>query len=156
MTWGKEEPMTRLPAGGLALAAVLVSLVRAAAQPPADPLPGPPPGRFVPGRLLPEGIRGDLGLTDEQQKQLADLEKEIKERLLKILTPQQKQRLDELRRRGPNGPPGPEEEARPARPAAGIQWYATWESGVREAQRTGRPILLVSAAPHCAGVSGCW
>ena len=38
----------------------------------------------------------------------------------------------------------------------GIQWFATWESGLREAGRTGRPILLVSAAPHCAGVSGIW
>ena len=38
----------------------------------------------------------------------------------------------------------------------GIQWFATWESGLREAQRGGRPILLVSAAPHCAGVSGVW
>src|SRR5947209_1965343 len=38
----------------------------------------------------------------------------------------------------------------------GIQWFASWESGWREAQRSGRPILLVSAAPHCAGVSGVW
>lgn len=40
--------------------------------------------------------------------------------------------------------------------AAGIQWFATWESGLKEARRTGKPILLVSAAPHCAGVSGIW
>lgn len=46
--------------------------------------------------------------------------------------------------------------AQPASQASGIQWYATWESGLREAQRTGRPILLISAAPHCAGVSGMW
>ena len=39
---------------------------------------------------------------------------------------------------------------------AGIPWFATWESGLREAQRTGKPILLVAAAPHCAGVSGIW
>src|SRR5262249_38852057 len=52
-TGGKEEPMRSLSLAGLALAAVIVSLGRAAAQPPA----GPPPGRFVPGRLLPEGIR---------------------------------------------------------------------------------------------------
>ena len=38
----------------------------------------------------------------------------------------------------------------------GIQWFATWESGGREAARTGRPILLVSAAPHCARVPGIW
>jgi hypothetical protein len=39
---------------------------------------------------------------------------------------------------------------------AGIQWFATWESGVAEAKSTGQPILLVSAAPHCAGVPGIW
>ena len=44
----------------------------------------------------------------------------------------------------------------PGQAAAGIQWYATWESGLAEAQRTGRPILFVAAAPHCAGVSGMW
>lgn len=38
----------------------------------------------------------------------------------------------------------------------GIQWFATWESGLREAQRLKQPILLVAAAPHCAGVSGIW
>ena len=38
----------------------------------------------------------------------------------------------------------------------GIQWFATWDSARAEATRTGRPILLVSAAPHCAGVSGIW
>jgi hypothetical protein len=37
-----------------------------------------------------------------------------------------------------------------------IQWYATWESGRAEAARTGRPILLVSGAPHCHHVSGMW
>lgn len=42
------------------------------------------------------------------------------------------------------------------RPASGIQWFATWESGLSEAKRTGQPILLVAAAPHCAGVSGMW
>jgi hypothetical protein len=41
-------------------------------------------------------------------------------------------------------------------PAVGIQWFTTWESAKAEAARTGRPILLVSAAPHCGGVSGIW
>jgi hypothetical protein len=42
------------------------------------------------------------------------------------------------------------------RPVGGIQWFATWEAGLREAQRTGQPILLVAATPHCGGVSGMW
>jgi hypothetical protein len=42
------------------------------------------------------------------------------------------------------------------RSSAGIQWFATWETGLREARRTGQPILLIAAAPHCGGVSGMW
>ncbi len=54
----------------------------------------------------------------------------------------------------PGGAGGDDLRTGPA--LAGIQWFAIWESGLREARRTGRPILLVSAAPHCAGVSGIW
>jgi hypothetical protein len=142
----KEKPMTKLWVGGLALGAVLVCLVMVAAQPPekkdrgpgrgdgpppgrpgerppppdrpGEPPPPPPPGRFVPGRLMPEQIRDELDLTDEQEKELTALEKEVKERLLKILTPEQKKKLDELRRRGPGGPPpgGPDRPRPPERP----------------------------------------
>lgn len=70
----------------------------------------------------------------------------------------------------PNGPGGAGNPAASTTPSAaertddaptlgvsgGIPWFATWESGLREAQRAGRPILLVAAAPHCAGVSGIW
>lgn len=37
-----------------------------------------------------------------------------------------------------------------------IAWYGTLESGLAEAKRSGRPILFVSAAPQCLGVSGIW
>ena len=37
-----------------------------------------------------------------------------------------------------------------------IQWYATWDMGLRQARASGRPILLVAAAPHCHNVSGIW
>ena len=40
--------------------------------------------------------------------------------------------------------------------AAGIAWFGQWTEGLKEAKKTGRPILLVSAAPHCRGVSGIW
>ncbi|MEK7487073.1 MAG: hypothetical protein AABZ60_22320 [Planctomycetota bacterium] len=39
---------------------------------------------------------------------------------------------------------------------AHILWYADWETGLKEATRTGKPILLLSAAPHCRNVSGMW
>ncbi len=61
----------------------------------------------------------------------------------------------------PNDRPEPAAKDRPLETSqsnlpSGIQWFATWESGLDEASRTGKPILLVSAAPHCAGVSGIW
>ena len=37
-----------------------------------------------------------------------------------------------------------------------IAWYSTWDSGLAAAQQSGRPILLVSAAPHCHQVPGMW
>lgn len=37
-----------------------------------------------------------------------------------------------------------------------IAWYATWKSGLAEAERSGRPILLLSATPHCHHISGLW
>ena len=61
--------------------------------------------------------------------------------------------------RGPGrkgrGPPPKKDDGEQVRDG-GIQWFATWEAGQAEAERTGRPILFVSAAPHCAGVSGIW
>lgn len=42
------------------------------------------------------------------------------------------------------------------KPDAIIAYYATLDRGLAEAKRTGKPILFVSAAPHCAGVSGMW
>lgn len=39
---------------------------------------------------------------------------------------------------------------------SGIAWFGRWEDARAEAQRTGRPILLMSAAPRCSGVPGMW
>lgn len=50
----------------------------------------------------------------------------------------------------------PGRAAPPAKISGQIQWFATWQSGLKEAQRLNRPILLVASAPHCAGVSGVW
>lgn len=38
----------------------------------------------------------------------------------------------------------------------GIQWFGRLDQALQEAQRLNRPMLFVSAAPHCAGVSGIW
>ena len=38
--------------------------------------------------------------------------------------------------------------------AAGVMWYTTWESGLAEAKRSGRPILYYAAAAQCSEISG--
>lgn len=37
-----------------------------------------------------------------------------------------------------------------------IAWFGTWQQGLAEAKRTGRPILLMAATPQCHGVPGVW
>ena len=55
-------------------------------------------------------------------------------------------------RAGPPPGPGKVEPQKRER----IAWFATLASGLAEAKRTNRPILLVSAAPHCHDVPGIW
>lgn len=184
--------MKRSILGLLAVAALGLCALSEATQPPDKGPPdkkggkgdkkGPPP--FEIGKVLPPFVMDQLELTEEQQKKLQDLEKDVKARLEKILTADQLEMIKEMKgpgkgpggKGGPGGPggkggpgddgppdkkgkggdKGPGGEQAQAGVPAGIQWYATWESGLREAQRTGRPILLVSAAPSCAGVCGIW
>lgn len=51
--------------------------------------------------------------------------------------------------------PGAEAQAAASR-QAGIAWFGTLKSALVEAARTGKPILLISAAPHCHNISGIW
>jgi hypothetical protein len=37
-----------------------------------------------------------------------------------------------------------------------IAWYGTLDAARAEAKRTGKPILLVSGAPHCGTTPGVW
>ena len=62
-----------------------------------------------PGQVLPDIPDNQLGLTDEQKKQIADVQTEVDARLNRILTADQKARLREMRDRGrgPGGPPPP-------------------------------------------------
>ncbi|MFP6751688.1 MAG: hypothetical protein VB855_08430 [Pirellulaceae bacterium] len=39
---------------------------------------------------------------------------------------------------------------------ARIAWYGNLADGLAEAERSGRPILLISGAPACLGVPGVW
>jgi hypothetical protein len=132
------------------------------------------PGRFQLGRVLPPGVRDRLDLSTEQKRMIDELEKDVKERLSKILTEDQKKKLEQMP--GPGGDKGPpdgkdrskgkgkgkdkdKDEPPPDATVAqtpGVQWFATLERGQAEAQRTGKPILFLAAAPHCGGISGMW
>jgi len=147
---------------------------------------GPPMG-FEIGKVLPPHIADTLELSEDQLKQIADLEKEVKAKLTKILTAGQVKKAESSKGlgkmdgkegkgkdkdgkdkdgKGDKGKDGaaPDKKSSQPRPAmdsklqkpAQIQWYASLDGGLKEAQRTGLPILLLSAAPHCAGVSGTW
>jgi hypothetical protein len=166
--------MRRHLLGTLTLGGLIVCVTMAASQPPGgdgkgsgkrgDKPFGPP--RFQLGKVLPPFVADELDLTKDQRGEISKLEAEVKARLEMILNDEQKKKIQTLRPRGPGGPggsprdgdkPGAGDKPQKQEPtSAAIQWFATWESGLREAQRTGKPILLVSAAPHCAGVSGIW
>jgi Spy/CpxP family protein refolding chaperone len=107
----------RFSVGLLALAAAALFTLSAESQPPegggndkgqrGGPRGGP--GRFELGRVLPPFVKDQLDLTADQEKQIADLEKDVKAKLTKILTADQQKQLQDMRppRGGPGGPGGP-------------------------------------------------
>jgi len=72
-----------------------------------------------PGMVLGPFFQNMLKLTEEQKKQVADLQKEVDDKLAKILTDEQKKQLAEMRQRGP-GAFGPPDGKRPG-PGPGAQ-----------------------------------
>jgi hypothetical protein len=72
--------------------------------------PGGPGGRFgfpKPGQILPDFMQDQLKLTDDQKKKLADLQKDVDDKLDKLLTDDQRKQLKEMMDRGPGGRRGP-------------------------------------------------
>jgi hypothetical protein len=166
--------MRRLAVGGL-FALAVSTLTLAQGQPPGGKQggkkdKGPPPFRM--GKVLPPFAREELDLSKEQLGQLADLEKDVRARLEKILTDKQRKQLEGPRGRVPkggfkgkgDGPPRkgkdkgdlPVNDGQAGAATGGIQWFATLERGLAEAKRTNRPVLFLAAAPHCGGVPGIW
>ncbi len=78
--------------------------------PPGFGPPGGPggPGGVRPGDILAPMFRQRLELSTEQEKRLDSLQKEVDERLAKILDDKQRTELKQMRERGPGrfGPPG--------------------------------------------------
>ncbi len=113
--------MKRLGVVTLALATGALCALTVASQPPegggrregrGDGPPRDRPPRLELGRVLPPFAREELKLTRAQEEEIAKLEKEVKQRLEKILTAEQKKRLESLRPPGPGGPP-PDGPGRP-------------------------------------------
>jgi hypothetical protein len=77
-----------------------------------DGFPGGPggPGGFRgpprPGTILPPFLAEQLGLTAEQQKQLAEMQKDVDAKLAKLLTAEQKKKMEEFRPGRLGGPGG--------------------------------------------------
>ncbi len=100
------------------------------AAPQAGDRPPPPPEGGAQGgqqqhpggpRLLPPGAAEALKLTAEQQKQINELEADIKAKLEKILTPEQMDQLKQIRppRQAPPRDGAPGADARPPADGAG-------------------------------------
>lgn len=62
--------------------------------------------RPQPGQVMPVFLQERLKLSDEQKKQLADLQKEVDAKVEKLLTAEQKAELKKFREQGPGGFPG--------------------------------------------------
>jgi len=56
-----------------------------------------------PGQILPAGLQDELKLTDDQKKQVADLQKDVDAKLAKILTVDQKKQMKDIAESGPGG-----------------------------------------------------
>lgn len=78
--------------------------------PGAQPPPPPPPPPFELGKVLPPHVRDDIDLSEEQEQQVDKLEQEVKERLQKILTPEQRKKVRDMRRGGRPPMGGPHDE----------------------------------------------
>jgi hypothetical protein len=121
----KEMSMRAYRLGLMTLGLSAVMLTVVSAQPPDGP-PGKGGGnkgakagqRGGPGggvHIIPPFVRDSLNLTDDQQKQIADLEKDVTDKLAKILTADQMKQLKDARppRGGPGGGPDGDQQRGP-------------------------------------------
>lgn len=86
------------------VAVVIFVASQAVSQPPGG-RGGPP--RFELGQVFPPPLMEELKLTPAQQKELDAIKKELKAKLDKLLTDEQKKTVENFRPRGAGGPGGP-------------------------------------------------
>jgi hypothetical protein len=108
----EETMMKRVLFGMMAFAAVAMFLAsQAASQPPdgKEDKGGPKgPPRYELGQIFPPPLLEELKMTADQEKELDAIKVELKTKLEKLLTPEQKKKIESFRLRGPTGPGGPD------------------------------------------------
>jgi Spy/CpxP family protein refolding chaperone len=108
-----EIVMTRVLLGmGAFVVGVALIASPAASQPPDEKggkggKDGKGPPRFELGQIFPPPLEAELNLTAAQQKELDTIKKDLKSKLEKLLTADQKKTVQNFRPRGPGGPGGP-------------------------------------------------
>jgi len=75
---------------------------------------GPP--RFELGQVFPPPLLEELNLTPAQEKELNIIKQDLKDKLEKLLTDEQKQTVENFRPRRPGGPGGPDGNGPPPPP----------------------------------------
>jgi Spy/CpxP family protein refolding chaperone len=98
----------RIATFGLPAFVISAGLIMACNAQQPDRRRGGPPPEWNPVHLFPPDVRESLNLSAEQEKQIEDLEKEVRGKVNKILTAQQRKVLSQARPRGPGGPGGPD------------------------------------------------
>jgi Spy/CpxP family protein refolding chaperone len=80
-------------------------------QPGRRPFGGqfPPFGRpgagQAPGKVLPDAVQEKLGLSADQKDKISRLQKELEDKIMEVLTPDQKKKLEELKKEQGGRPP---------------------------------------------------
>ena len=96
--------MRRVLAASIVFALTVLIATQAGSQPQdknGKDEKGPP--KFELGSVLPRFVRFEIDLTEDQTKEIAELEKEVKAKLSKILTAEQIKKIDTLRPPVPGG-----------------------------------------------------
>jgi hypothetical protein len=69
-----------------------------------------PPRKFELGKVLPPPLLEELDLTPDQLRAIDELQREVKAKLEKILTPEQRKKVENFRPKGPPPPKGEPKE----------------------------------------------
>ena len=148
--------MLRVPLSAACFLAACI--LTASSQPPGGPPKdkkgdkGKGPPRYELGKLFPPFVRDELQLTQEQEKQLARIEADLREKLTKILTDEQKRIIENLPPPGPGGP----QRGFPGGPGGPPGEQPTLDTNSRPAFGTGKENPAPPAPNGLKAIGGRW